>query len=168
MKRELERGKICSDVLFSVGFFFFCWDFQSALKKCGAHKCEPGALLKFLCMIHTGFYNHQSKNPVGHGSHAFMQYCNNFINNNLNSIKSSTKKVTPSYLCRIKPTDSAHFLVVGGMSGWEDPVVTSTTQVPLDSRSDAGREPSSKSWLLPPPKPMAWLKRFIWGEGKPL
>ena len=68
------------------------------------------------------------------------------------------------YLCRILPTESAHFLVEWDSSAWEFPVAMPITQLNDDSRSDTGTDPSSKSWLLPPPQLTAKLRRFCWRE----
>lgn len=69
-----------------------------------------------------------------------------------------------THLCRIWATESTHFLEFGGMTAWEFPDIMSTTQVLLDSKSETGREPSSKSRHTPPPQLTAWLKRFIWKD----
>lgn len=57
-------------------------------------------------------------------------------------------------------TDFAHSVVEDGSRAWELPAVTSITQLCGDSSSSRGRDPSSSSWLLPPPKLTAALRRF--------
>ncbi len=95
----------------------------------------------------------------------FMHKLNNSFSVLLNTQNNQYRCAkTHTHLCRIWPTESTHFLKVGGIRAWEFPDVMSTTQVLLDSKSEMGREPSSKSWLTPPPQLTAWLKRFIWKD----
>lgn len=57
-------------------------------------------------------------------------------------------------------TEFAQSVVEEGSRAWELAVVASTTQLCGDSSRSRGREPSSSSWLLPPPKLTAALRRF--------
>lgn len=53
-----------------------------------------------------------------------------------------------------------HPVVEAGREGWELPAVKSTTQLCGDSRRSRGSVPSSRSWLVPPPKVTDALRRL--------
>lgn len=63
-------------------------------------------------------------------------------------------------LWRMFFTEFAHSAAADDSKVWELAAVTSTTQLCGDSSSSRGREPSSNSWLLPPPKLTAAFRRF--------